>query len=256
MTSWGPLLAGTVLLGVVACGGEPVPPSEEPPVCGNATGAAVHRRPEVSGLSQCGFIQNFTPINDYQGELADVVQDTEDAVALINGNCTGTLIQASAGPVVLTAGHCVGLGDTSLLVFNFEEKPDGDPLIVEGQVIEQSLEPDYALIKPDTLPAATPVQLTTLATERLAVIQHPRGQRKVIAEGTFLGACNQLLYYEDLDTLVGSSGAGVLNRQGHLLGVHTDGDCDVYGHGNNRGWTAQSVVDASEYLVDADIAER
>jgi Trypsin-like peptidase domain len=213
------------------------------------------KRPEVGSLSQCGPTLEFTPINSYQGEFADV-QDREDAVVLIDGRCTGTLIEASAGPVVITAGHCVGLGDRSLLVFNFEDAADGDPLITEGKVIEQSLEPDYALIALDVLPAVTPVLLTSQASERLAIIQHPRGRPKVIAEGRYLDSCNQLVYYADLDTLVASSGAGVLNRQGYLLGIHTDGDCDQKGRGANRGWTAQAIVDASPYLQSADIAER
>jgi hypothetical protein len=246
MTLWGRLLAGTVILGVAACG---TAPPVDPPVCEDPT------RPEVSSLGQCGPTLDFTPINSYQGEFADI-QDREDAVVLIDGRCTGTLIEASAGPVVMTAGHCVGLGDRPLLVFNFEDNPDGDPLVTEGSVIEQALEPDYALIALDVLPAVPPVLLTTQATERLAIIQHPRGHRKVIAEGTFLGSCNQLVYYTDLDTLVGSSGAGVLNRQGYLLGIHTDGDCDEEGHGSNRGWTAQAIVEASPYLVSADIADR
>ncbi len=195
MTLWGPILAGTVILGVAACGGTELP--ADPPVCGNS------KLPEVHSLWQCGPTLDFTPINSYQGEFADVVQDREDAVVLIDGLCTGTLIEASAGPVVLTAGHCVGLGDRPLLVFNFEDNPDGDPLMTEGSVIEQSLEPDYALIKLDVLPAVTPVLLTTQVTERLAIIQHPRGHPKVIAEGTFLALCNQLVYYTDLDTLVG-----------------------------------------------------
>lgn len=255
-TLWGPLLAGTVLLGVTACGGSAVP-VEDPPVCGTPSegGAPARQKPEVSSLWQCGPTLDFTPINGYQGEFANI-QDSEEAVVLIDGRCTGTLIEASAGPVVLTAGHCVGLGDRPLLVFNFEDDPDGDPLITEGTVIEQSSEPDYALIALDTLPAVTPVLLTTQATERLAIIQHPRGRRKVIAEGRFLGSCNQLVYYGDLDTLVGSSGAGVLNLQGHLLGVHTDGDCKEDGHGNNRGWTAEAIVEASPYLESADIADR
>src|SRR5256885_3143547 len=87
--------------------------------------------------SQCGATADFTPINSYQGEIADV-QVREDAVALINGDCTGTLIAAAAGPVVLTAGHCVGLGDQELLEFNYEEMPDGDPLVTTGTVIEVS----------------------------------------------------------------------------------------------------------------------
>lgn len=246
MTLWGPILAGTVILGVVACG-KPVP--ADPPVCGSA------KRPEVSSLLQCGPTLDFTPINSYQGEFTDVL-DREDAVVLIDGRCTGTLIGASAGPVVVTAGHCVGLGDRSLLVFNFEDDPDGDQLVTEGTVIEQSAEPDYALIQLDVLPAVTPVLLTSHATERLAIIQHPRGHPKVIAEGNYLDSCNQLVYYSDLDTLVGSSGAGVLNRQGYLLGIHTDGDCDEKGHGNNRGWTLETIVEASPYLQSADIAER
>src|SRR5215510_10832236 len=77
--------------------------------------------------SQCGPTLDFTPINSYMGDIASV-QDREDAVVLINGNCTGTWIAAAAGPVVLTAGHCVGLGDLDLLAFNYEDQPDGDPL--------------------------------------------------------------------------------------------------------------------------------
>ncbi len=69
-------------------------------------------------------------------------------------------------------------------------------------------------------------------------------------------SCNQHLSYGDLDTLVGSSGAGVLNSQGYLLGVHTDGDCDVTGHGSNSGWTAEAIVEASPYLESTDIADR
>lgn len=246
MNLWGPLLAGTVLLGLTAC--EPAVPAD-PLVCEEP------KRPEVGSLSQCGPTLEFTPINSYQGEFADV-QDREDAVVLIDGRCTGTLIEASAGPVVITAGHCVGRGDRSLLVFNFEDAADGDPLITEGTVIEQSLEPDYALISLDVLPAVTPVLLTSQASKRLAIIQHPRGRPKVIAEGRYLDSCNQLVYYADLDTLVASSGAGVLNRQGYLLGIHTDGDCDQKGRGANRGWTAQAIVEASPYLQSADIAER
>ena len=67
--------------------------------------------------SQCGGALDFTQINQYRGALADA-QVREDAVVLVGGSCTGTLIAAAAGPVVLTAGHCVGLGDRPLLAFN------------------------------------------------------------------------------------------------------------------------------------------
>ncbi|NOK17149.1 trypsin-like serine peptidase [Corallococcus carmarthensis] len=257
MSPRGRILAGTfLLLGLTACGKEKVPADSHPAVCESPTASRVRQPSEVSGLTQCGPIADFTPINSYQGEFADVAQTAEDAVVLIDGRCTGTLIEASAGPVVVTAGHCVALGDRPLLVFNFEDQPDGDTLITEGTVIEQSLEPDYALIQLDAIPKVTPVLLTAVPGERLAIIQHPRGKPKVIAEGEYLDACNSLVYYADLDTLVGSSGAGVLNRQGQLLGIHTDGDCDETGRGANRGWTTEAIVAASPYLVDADIVAR
>jgi hypothetical protein len=234
-------------LGLAACGADPPP---RPPLCESS------RQRAAVPFSQCGPTQDFTPINQYHGRIASI-QDREDAVVLIGGNCTGTLIAAMAGSLVLTAGHCVGLGDRVLVAFNVEANPDGDTLATDGTVLEQALDPDYALIALDQLPAGTtPVALTTHTTEILAIVQHPFGRPKVIAEGAFAASCNGQIYYTDLDTLDGSSGAAVLNDQGYVVGVHTDGDCDKSGGGSNRGFTAAGIVEASAYLVDADIADR
>lgn len=201
---------------------------------------------------QCGPTLDFTPVQQYRGSVASV-QEREGAVALINGSCTGTLIAAAAGPVVLTAGHCVSSGDRVVVAFNVEAKPDGDPLVTEGTVIERETEPDYALIRLDTLPDAAPTPLSSSPTDLLAVIQHPRGRPKVVAEGALAGVCGRRLYYSNLDTLVGSSGAGVLNRQGHLVAVHSDGNCATDGTGTNHGWTAAAIVQASAHLQDDDL---
>ncbi|HEY2027789.1 MAG TPA: serine protease [Myxococcales bacterium] len=241
------LLSGSL----AACGGSQSPPPTKE-VCA-ASPALKFFAP--SRRSQCGATADFTPINSYRGPLADA-QLREDAVALINGDCTGTLIAAANGPVVLTAGHCVGLGDEDLLEFNYEDNPDGDPLVTTGTVIEASLNPDYALLRLDQLPAVTPTPLTSRPTDFLAVIQHPRARPKVIAEGTLAGVCDDRVYYGDLDTLDGSSGAGVLTGTGYLLAVHTDGTCAADGSGTNSGWSAASIVAASQYLQDADIAPR
>jgi hypothetical protein len=207
-------------------------------------------------LPQCGPTLDLIPINRYDGAIAGV-QEREEAVVLISGTCTGTLIAASEGPVVITAGHCVGLGDAALVAFNVEDEPDGERLVTSGVVIERAEEPDYALLELDQLPDdVEPVALTTTATDLLAIIQHPRGAPKVVAEGRFLDTCDAILVYGDLDTLVGSSGAGVLNQQGHLLAIHAGGDCTEDGGGSNRGWSAQSVVQASAHLRDDDIAAR
>ena len=232
---------------LAACGTSDHRPAPPQPVCGMA--AAHNLR------AQCGPTLDFTPINAYHGELT-IAQDREDAVVLIDGNCTGTLIAAATGPVVLTAGHCVGLGDRVLLAFNVEANPDGDTLTTDGTVIEQAMTPDYALIQLDQLPAITPTALTRTASDRLAIIQHPRGGPKVIAEGDYLAACTGIVSYTDLDTLVGSSGAGILTATGFVLGVHTDGDCTTDGGGLNYGWSSDAIVAASTYLQPGDIAER
>ena len=143
-----------------------------------------------------------------------------------------------------------------LLAFNVEANPDGDELVTNGTVVERSTEPDYALIELDELPAVGATSLTTRASDLLAIIQHPRGGPKSIAEGRFATTCDDAIFYTDLDTLVGSSGAGVLNLGGYLLGIHTDGDCAEDGSGSNYGWTAASIVAASSYLQDTDIADR
>jgi hypothetical protein len=240
----GMAIAAIAVSAAAGCGtSEP----RRPPACPMA-------RTAIS-FSQCGGTLDFTPINQYRGTLADA-QVREDAVVLIDGSCTGTLIAAAAGPVVITAGHCVGLGDRALLAFNVEANPDGDPLVTSGTVIEQASAPDYALIRLDQLPTATPTPMTTRSTDRLAIIQHPRGGPKVIAEGEFFAECHGEISYIDLDTLAGSSGAGVLNAQGFLYGVHNDGDCDSSGGGANTGWSAASIVAASAYLQDADLADR
>ena len=200
--------------------------------------------------SQCGPSLDFTPINRYVPGIASL-QDREGAVALINGDCTGTLIAAAAGPVVLTAGHCARVGDRAQVAFNVEAEPDGDPLVTMGTVLEQADDPDYALIELDQLPAIEPTPLTSRPTAVLAVIQHPHGQLKVVAEGRYLASCGAQIVYGDLDTLTGSSGAGVLTQAGALLGVHTDGDCREDGTGTNRGYSAARIVEAFAGDVDA-----
>ena len=230
-----------------ACGDQA---HERAPVC------AALQLGRWSPRSQCGPSLDFTPINAYQGDAIADVQVREDAVALINGTCTGTLIAAAAGPVVLTAGHCVGLGDRSLVVFNFEDDPDGDPLVTNGTAIERADAPDYALIDLDALPQVTPTPLTTRPSDQVAIIQHPRARPKQIAVGDLLEACDARMIANDVDTDVGSSGAGVLTASGALLGVHTDGDCAADGSGANLGWTAAAILAVSAYLQPGDLADR
>lgn len=242
----------------LACSDSDDEPDPQPPlVCEAEAAVRAELADRATQRSQCGPALDFTEINAYEGALTSA-QQREEAVVLLGGACTGTLIAAARGPVVLTAGHCYqNVGDVVLAAFNVETDPDGEQLVADATVIERSDSPDYALLTLSALPQQiTPTSMTTKSSERLAIIQHPRGRPKVIAEGDFFDSCNQLVYYVDLDTLVGSSGAGILNEQGHLLGIHTDGTCDEQGGGANLGWTAASIVEASAYLESGDIADR
>ncbi|MEZ4361552.1 MAG: serine protease [Kofleriaceae bacterium] len=243
MRSRSPAAAAIALLAVSACDVGAVEPAVQ---CETAAAAPSLR-------SRCGARLDFTPINAYAGDFPDV-QLLEEAVVLINGNCSGTLIDGGeAGELVLTAGHCVGLGDDALLVFNHEDCADGLQTKVSGHVVERSLTPDYALLTLAQPVGIAPTPLGRALSDRLAIVQHPLGQPKVIAEGHMQEAAQGRLRYADLDTLTGGSGAGVLNTSGALVAVHSSGDCSDTG-GANTGWLATEIVQASARLDETMFA--
>jgi V8-like Glu-specific endopeptidase len=73
------------------------------------------------------------------------------------------------------------------------------------------------------------------------VIQHPNGDAKQIAAGTLAGVDGDYLTYGDLDTLSGSSGAGILDSDGKVVGIHTNGGCTAMG-GTNSGVRMARIV--------------
>ena len=246
MTARSKVVIGLRLGLLPACGSDPALPPTPPPSCADVT-SHIHRN------STCGGSADFTPINSYTGDIT-AVQDREDAVVLIDGMCTGTLVAAANGPVVLTAGHCVSLDQQVTVAFNVEANPDGDTLTTNGTTIEQADDPDYALIRLDKLPHVTPTSLTTTPTDRLAIIQHPLGEAKQVAVGNVATDCSSILMY-DVDTRVGSSGAGVLTDAGLVVAVHSDGDCSSDGGGANWGSKISAIIGVSTYLGDADVVE-
>lgn len=202
--------------------------------------------------TQCGPQLDFVPINQYADSFG-WTQAREEAVVLVNADCSGTYVRTveSDRYVVLTAGHCVELGDRALVTFNFELDGDGPETESEGTVVERSMEPDYALIELLDDPGVEPTPMTTLASYVLTMIHHPLGGPKLVGEGKIAFRTEDQIHYADLDTLVGSSGAGVLNTSGQLVAVHTLGDCAETG--TNGGWTARSIVQTSAILQVDDL---
>jgi S1-C subfamily serine protease len=199
--------------------------------------------------SICGYTKDFVAINSYRGPVS-FVQGREEAVGRLNKNCSGTYIGSVGGyrNLFLTAGHCGSKGQSASVEFNYEANADGPVVTVKGVFIESKLTPDYALIQLNANPGVTPTPLGTSATSSLTIIQHPEARPKVVAFGALSGsASGSRIYYAGLDTQGGSSGSGVLNTSGQLVGVHTLGGCSSSG-GTNSGWTISGILAASSIL--------
>jgi len=220
------LVSAALLCGLAACGSQPQ--NSEP-------------------LSICGTTTDFTPVNKYRGPLT-WVQTREEAVGRLNRGCSGTFIgnHGNQPNLFITAGHCLAKGAAAKVEFNYEANPDGPVITVRGVAVESSSNPDYALIRLDQNPGVAPTPFGRAST-KLAIIQHPEAKPKVIAFGKLANSSGGKVFYSNLDTLGGSSGSGILNDSGALIGVHTNGGCTTSG-GTNVGSALASITAASAIL--------
>ena len=116
---------------------------------------------------------------------------------------------------------------------------------------------DYALLRIETVDqdARDRLEAAALGLGRLqytpqpqrdpiAIVQHPGGFEKKVATGTLLGKASWRLYYNDLSTEGGSSGAGVFSNNGRLVGIHTRGGCGLAERGAaNKGMSILRLRD-------------
>jgi len=88
--------------------------------------------------------------------------------------------------------------------------------------------------------------------DMLAIIGHPAGQPKRIEAGPTTLIDGNLIRYNDIDTLGGNSGSGILRASdGRLVGIHTNGGCTAAspaGGGSNFGQRIAAVIAASPTL--------
>jgi V8-like Glu-specific endopeptidase len=87
----------------------------------------------------------------------------------------------------------------------------------------------------------------------LTIFQHPQGEPKKIGAGHLLKVLGTKIFYDDIDTYGGSSGSGVRDSSGNIIGVHTNGGCDKdSGGGNlnkaNRGVSSSAIAEVSDLL--------
>jgi hypothetical protein len=200
----------------------------------------------------------------------------------VNGQgwCTGTLID---NDLFLTAGHCLDTGDTGawqlprekggielrpaelarqfVVQFRYETSDQGDAASAVDSVEVLRLEEhrlgglDYAILRLSGHPG--PRHGTTRISPRdawpsarIAILQHPAALPMKVGAGAALRVQGSTLTYDTIDTLGGSSGAGILDAEtGKLVGVHTNGGCTKSGSGENSGVTIGALVAASAMML-------
>lgn len=217
--------------------------------------------------SICGTsdLQHVSEYDGSRGQPVEFVATHEQAVgALAYGKpdatsskyCSGTLISED---LFLTASHCVESTITQeFAVFNYQ-KQRGTPALAAQEhfkvleIVEQSLGSlDYAIIRVDGKPGLkygyTHIRPTQIQNGNvLTIIQHPSGRPKMIDVGHKLGEEQNYMRYGDLDTEPGSSGSGVLDQEGLLVGVHTNGGCTA-SSGSNAGVLMTEIAKASPVI--------
>lgn len=216
--------------------------------------------------SLCGA-SDMQHVNSYNGRLGvsqAYVKKYKGAVgALTKTNsasgskfCTGTLI----GPnLFLTASHCVSSAIVGQYVsFRYERKAGSTALETQefvkiAQLVEEGAKKgiDYAVVR--LASDASKFGVTKIRAQDpkkdavLAIIQHPSGQPKQIEAGKHQGLSGNYLRYADIDTAPGSSGSGILDAEGYVVGVHTNGGCTSTG-GSNSGVRLSQAAKVSSII--------
>jgi len=198
------------------------------------------------------------------------------------GWCTGTLI---ADDLFLTAGHCLDNGDSATLQLPREigsvplEPPEmareftvqfryENPALADAESYENSVEvvrleeysrtnPDYAIMRLSGHPGLNNgvARISSVDSRPglpIALLQHPRADRMKIGAGPVARLLGPKITYNTIDTLDGSSGAGILDAvTGKLVGIHTNGGCTNGGDGENYGVTIGALIGASKHVREA-----
>jgi V8-like Glu-specific endopeptidase len=143
--------------------------------------------------------------------------------------------------------------------FNYQFDPVGNLRPAQSYAITELLEYrlgglDFAIVRLDGDPSMT-FGVTGISTagaaeqDMAAVIGHPAGVPKRIEAGPITELTGDLIRYNDIDTLGGNSGSGILRAEdGLLIGVHTNGGCTTSGGGSNFGVRITSIIANSPTL--------
>jgi hypothetical protein len=195
------------------------------------------------------------------------------------GWCSGTLIDDD---LFLTAGHCLDPTDSGgwqlprekggielrpaelarelVVELRYEASVEADaPTRVDSAEVlrleeYRRGELDYAILRLGDHPGLRngTARISPRDAEpgaRVAILQHPAAASMKIGAGPVARVQGSTLSYDSIDTLGGSSGAGILDVEtGKLVGVHTTGGCAASGGGENSGVTIRALTAVSPIL--------
>ena len=218
--------------------------------------------------SICGT-RDLQHVNSYNGRLGvsqTYVKKYKGAVGAMTSKntptgskyCTGTLIGKD---LFLTASHCVSAKTVGhYIALGYERKPGSTTVGTQEffkitQLVEEGAKKgiDYAIVRLER-DAGSKYGITKMRPQdpkkdaTLAIIQHPSGEPKQIEAGKHQGISGNYLRYADIDTLPGSSGSGVLDADGMLVGVHTNGGCTSGTSGANSGVRLSQAAKVSSII--------
>lgn len=213
--------------------------------CGGVFTACIGELPEGDGFatleqeSQCGPSWDVQDVERYDGTLgvtrAFVAKHERRVGYHVGPGCTGTLISDG---LFISAGHC-GYAVNDVVRFDYQVDANGvaraprDYLVT--QIVEQewNFTYDYAIVRLGGNPGREYGHAAIAAVDppvgsRVAIIQHPARERKKLHAGPVLDYSSPVgtnWFRHQVDTVGGSSGSGVLNTDGQLVGIHTNAGC-------------------------------
>lgn len=146
--------------------------------------------------------------------------------------------------------------------FNYQVDPAGNLRLERSFAVLELLEYrlgglDMAICRIDGNPGATFGRALISSTdaaapEMICIIGHPAGEPKRVEAGPTTAISGNFIRYNDIDTLGGNSGSGILRASdGKLVGIHTNGGCtgaSPSGSGSNFGQRIAAVIAASPTL--------
>lgn len=192
--------------------------------------------------------------------------------------CSGTMITKD---LFLTAGHCFDSNPSGWKVprdnatrnpippeeistnmhvnFNYQRDTSGNLRTPQSFAISQLEEYrlggiDYAIVRIENSPGRTfgftpisPVDGTV--GDMVCIMGHPAGAPKRIEAGPVTDFHDTRIGYNDIDTLGGNSGSGILHSPTEtIVGVHTNGGCNGPMTEHNHGQRITSLITASPIL--------